>query len=179
MALSPKGDMLAVGLFGELVGASHRVIMLQPDTLRMVKQIPIILPEVVTDPDGYAPSIQRFDRIAISNDLKMLATYFWKPSRRGGYESIIALWDTETGGLLREMSMPKPGTPPPVPYVRGEEVSSMAFSPDGSLLGVSGAWPIKGVNVGGKSGDTIQIKSSPRGDEVALNGAKIWGHHTD
>jgi len=147
IALSPKGDMLAVAMGNPQGGCSHQVIMLQPDTLRIVKQIPIILPEVVTDPDGYAPSIQRFDRIAISNDLKMLATYFWKQSRQGGHESIIVLWDTETGGLLREMSMPKPDTPPPGRYARGENVSSMAFSPDGSLLGVSGAWPIKDVNV--------------------------------
>jgi hypothetical protein len=167
MALSPKGDILAVALSGAWWGDIHRVIMLQSDTLRVVKELPIIMPEVATDSDGYAPSIQRFDCIALSKNTKRLATYFWKYTRRGGYESIIALWDTETGGLLREMSMPKPGTPPPVPYVRGEEVSSMAFSPDGSLLGVSGGWPIKSEDVEQPDG-FIKVWRIADGKDVAM-----------
>ncbi len=167
MALSPKGDMLAVGLCGELGGASHRVIMLQSDTLRILKQIPIIMPEVVTDPNGHVEDIQRFDCIAMSSDSKTLATYFWKYTRRGGYESIIALWDTETGGLLREMIMPKLGTPPPVGHVRGEEVTSMVFSPDGSLLGVSGGWPIKGEDVESPDG-FIKVWRIADGKDVAM-----------
>jgi len=170
MALSPKGDILAVALFGAPWGDIHRVMILHADTLRVVKELPIIMPEVATDPDGYAPSIQRVDCIALSNDSKRLAMYFTTFSRRGGYDSIFTLWDTETGGLLREMRIPNPDTPTTPSYASGSEVSSMGFSPDGSLLGVSGvwAWPIKIPNAEQQPDGFIKVWRIADGKDVAM-----------
>lgn len=142
MALSPNGDALVVALSASGAAVTHRVVLLRADTLATIKQLPILMPALAAGPDGNPPSIQRFDRLALSDDAKTLATYFWKPAEQGGHESVVALWDVATGGLLRELHLPQPDASL-LDVAHTENVSSMAFSKDGALLGVCGAWSIK------------------------------------
>ncbi|MCD4824394.1 MAG: WD40 repeat domain-containing protein [Phycisphaerae bacterium] len=141
MALSPDGQMLAIALAECSTHITYRVILVQANTLRVLRQLPIALPDVTRDSDGYMPSIQRFDCMALSHDSKKLATYFWKPSQEG-YKSVVALWDTKTGGLLQELRLPEHDAILRT-QVYTEDVASMAFSENGAFLGMSGAWSIK------------------------------------
>jgi len=151
IALSPDGRTLAVALSCSskqtgLPSITHRVAMVRAGTLGLLGWLPITIPHVAGDSEAYVRPIQRFDCLALSPGSKKLATYFWKPSQEEGSESVVALWDTETGRLLRELRMPEPDA-----SLRGqihsENASSMAFSEDGAFLGVSGAWRPKDPHV--------------------------------
>lgn len=147
MALSPDGGTLAVALtcFSKQTGLpsiTHRVAMVRAGTLRLLGWPPITMPHVAGNSGAYVRMIVRLDRLALSPGSKTLATYFWKPLQEGGYESVVALWDTETGCLLRELRMPEPDARLRG-QIHGEGASSMAFSEDEAFLGVSGAWRLK------------------------------------
>ncbi len=146
MAVSPDGKMLAVAVSLDVEnddGIAYRVFLIETANLTIYKQLPIVAakPGPERHPD-YAPSIQRFDCMALSDDSRLLAAYYWKPSPRGGHESVVTLWDTESENFIRELHLPEPdeslwGT------IHGENVSGMAFSADDALLALSGAWSIK------------------------------------
>ncbi len=165
MALSPNEQLLAIALSTSSPEIPHRVIILESDTLKLTGQLPITMPDVTREPDEYRPTIQRFDLLAISHDSRLLATYFWKPSRQGGHESVIVLWNLETGRLLRELQLPDPNGPLQR-QILGENVSSMVFSQDDAFLAVSGAWSIKDPHVEQPDG-FISVWSLSDGKQVA------------
>lgn len=142
MVSSPDGKVLAIALSrGSKI--TYRVVLVETANLNIWKQFPIAAAKLGTAGDAdYAPTIQRFDCMALSDNSRLLATYYWKPSSPGGHESVVTLWDTESGDFIRELRLPKPDDAL-LATGHGESVSSMAFSENGSFLGVSGAWSIK------------------------------------
>jgi len=147
MALSPDGRTMAVAVSCAarqpgLPSITHRVAMVRAGSLELLRWLPIAMPHVAGDSESYVRPIARFDLLALSPDSKKLATYFWKPSEEGGHESVVALWDTETGRLLGELRVPEPAAPLRG-HIHGENATSMAFSEDGAFLGMSGGWSLK------------------------------------
>lgn len=150
MVLSPDGEVLAIALScGSTI--TYRVVLIETADLKIWKQLPIAAAKL--GPAGNtddASTIVRFDCMALSDNSRMLATYYRKYSPRGGNETGVTLWDTQCGDIIRDLRLPEPDESFSLLARRhGGKVVSMAFSEGGSFLGVSGsrAWDVKDPDV--------------------------------
>ena len=105
---SPDGKTLALGRGGEAQGLTGKVILCDPETGAVRKELSPVHQEGVTD-------------IAFSPDGKTLAS--------SGRDTTIKIWDIATGKLIKSLGTSRGGN-----QFEGDWIHAVAYSPDGRWL---------------------------------------------
>ncbi len=106
------------------------IVFIDTENLREINRWPIKPPGVALSAPGlYVQPIAVSDELALSDDGKMIATYYLKPVD-SGMQSMVTLWDVASGECLKELPLGPPGE-----LLLGAH--DLAFSSNGELVALS------------------------------------------
>ena len=150
LAISGNGDVVAIAIrpmagpnvHGHLwLANTCKMVFVDARTLQVIRRWRIEPPGMPPpDRDGYVRSIHNLDRMAISEDGKTIATFYWRPCTYRAWGPVVAVWQVTTGRPLRELSIPRAPGEPPSGERRGVGACALGFSPGSELVAFSGGW---------------------------------------
>lgn len=147
MAVSSKGDLLAIAIT-PMAGPNkvghyylsdiYEIVFIDTKTFKETHRWPVKPPKMpLSKPGEYVSPIHNFRELAFSNNGRMIATCYSKPTGDGEIPLVITVWNTASGTVIREFIVP-PVDKTLAETGYGRWMGDLAFSPNGKLIAISG-----------------------------------------